>query len=251
MPERVADLFEAELHRRRIPFRRDPDTGRYEVESQGRTLLLWLGNLERDYLRDGDLRRISDFVDAALSCPTRQKSWPECRDAIFLCLERKLVEAGPYREPLTDRVDRVLIDFDSARNLLSHVFPSALTAWNVALPEVTAAALENLARVLLASKLNFHETHGVRLGFVEARIPFKSALILAPNLKQVLSPQLGWPLLAVIPDRDFLIMWDASHHEIVHRVGATVMKEFESAPYPLTTEVLRIDDDGIAAIGAF
>jgi hypothetical protein len=250
-PETAADLFEAELNRRGIPFRREATTGRYEVESHGRILKLSLDNLERGYQRDADSLRISTFLDAALGDPGQQNSWPDCREGLFLCLEAKLVEAGPYRDSLTDRIDQVLVYFDSNRNLLSHVFPSSLATWNLSLSDAKAVALENLAQTLLASKVEFHDTHGVRLGFIGTRIPFKSALILAPNVKQVLSPILGWPLLAVVPDRDFLFLWDAAHPDFANYVGRTVLKEFASAPYPLTTEVLRIDDDGIAPIGAF
>jgi hypothetical protein len=150
----------------------------------------------------------------------------------------------------TDRVDRALIYFDTGRNLVSEIMPTSLTAWGVALPDIVAKAKGNPARMLQASRLQDHESHGMRLGFVETEIPFKTALILAPNLKDVVSPLLGWPLLAVIPDPGFLRMRDASKQDFVRRIGATVTKEFDNASSPLTTEVLRIDD-GIAAFGVF
>jgi hypothetical protein len=249
MCEKVSELFEAELRRRQIRFEPNPEAGVYSIECEGRALQVRLDNLQRGYDLDRDTRRIVTFVDAILSPRSLQRSWPDCRRMIYFCLMGK---AGwPYREAVTEHVDRALVHFDETRNLVSGIFPESLTAWDVAQSEIETAAFENLARILTASKLEHRETHGVRLGFWETSIPFKSALILAPNLKELVAPQLGWPLLAVIPDRDFLFMWDARHHDFVHRVGSTVMKEFERAPHPLTTEVVYIDDDGIRPVGSF
>jgi hypothetical protein len=251
MPKQVADLFEEELRRREIAFQRDPISGRYSIQIFGRTLRISLDNLERGYRDDGDAGQIITFVDAVLSTPAQQKSWPDCRDSVYFALESELAEAGLYRDLLTDRLNRVLVSFNTDKNLLSYVFRSSLTAWNTPFTDIAAAASANLGRALRASTLNIHESHGVRIGFLDAPIPFKSALILAPNLREIVSPQLGWPLLAVVPDRDFLLLWNASHLDLVRYLGGTVIKEFETAPYPLTTEVLQINDGGIMAVGAF
>jgi hypothetical protein len=82
-------------------------------------------------------------------------------------------------------------------------------------------------------------------------IPFKSSLILAPNLKEVTGPALGWPLLAVTPDRDFLYLWDSRHTDFAGRVGAVVVREFTESSYPISPEVFEITDDGIKAVGEF
>jgi hypothetical protein len=92
---------------------------------------------------------------------------------------------------------------------------------------------------------------GLRLGIVTTTLPFKTALIFAPNLKEVVSPALGWPLHAVIPDCDFLYLWDARHTTFMERVGGVVVDQFAKSPHPLTTEIFEISDDGITAIGAF
>jgi hypothetical protein len=63
--------------------------------------------------------------------------------------------------------------------------------------EAAEFAFQNLARELTASKIEFQEIDGVRLGFVSPSILLKASLILAPNLRQEAEPILGWPLLAV------------------------------------------------------
>jgi hypothetical protein len=86
---------------------------------------------------------------------------------------------------------------------------------------------------------------------VETKLPLKSSLILAPNAREVLEPILGWPLLTVAPDRDFLYLWDARHADFAGRLAVVVVREYDSAAYPLSAEVWRMDDGGVCAIGAF
>ena len=126
-----------------------------------------------------------------------------------------------------------------------------LDDWKISLPQLEAAASHNLATALAGAKLAYEDIDGVRLGLVETDLAFKSALILAPNLREVASLVLGWPLHAVIPDRDFVYLWAAQHAHFARRLGGVVVREFTSAPYPLTTEVFEIGDGSIRAIGAF
>jgi len=86
----------------------------------------------------------------------------------------------------------------------------------------------------------------VRLGIIETDLAFKTALI-----REVVSPTLGWPLLAVVPDRDFIYLWPAQHWGFIHRVGEVVVGELTTSPYTLSTEAFEIGDAGIEAIGAF
>ena len=74
--------------------------------------------------------------------------------------------------------------------------------------------------------------------------------ILAPNLQEVASRVLGWPLLAVIPDRDFLYLW-AAQRGISRAASGGWWSGSSRARPPITTEVFEIGDDGIRAIGAF
>ena len=140
------------------------------------------------------------------------------------------------------------------RQYVSHLdcrAASLSNRWQVSLAEVEATAWRNLAAALTAAKLEYEDVDGVRLGFLGTELPIKAALILAPNLREVVSPVLGWPLYAAIPDRDFLYLWASPHRGFLNRVGRAVVKEFTSAPYPITTEVFEISDDGIKPIGAY
>jgi hypothetical protein len=106
-------------------------------------------------------------------------------------------------------------------------------------------------RALSKATVESQDIDGVQLGFISSSLPFKAAFILAPNLREVVSAVLGWPLMAVVPDRDFLYLWPARHADFVQRVGAVVVREYSRASYPISTEVYEITDQRIRAIGAF
>jgi hypothetical protein len=131
------------------------------------------------------------------------------------------------------------------------VSQSNLDDWGVSRDEAGMAASANLSALMAGATLRTQEIGDVTLGFIETGLPFKTALLLAPNLKQISSPALGWPLYAIAPDRDFLYLWAASRPDFIQRVGGVVVREFTTAPYPISTQVFEISDDGISAIGAF
>jgi hypothetical protein len=112
-------------------------------------------------------------------------------------------------------------------------------------------AAKNLAAALNNATVQHKDIDGVQLGHWGTTLPFKTALLLAPNLKEVVAPRLGWPLYAVMPDRDFLFLWDSQQRDFIGRVGRVVIDEFTQAPYPISTEVFGVSDSGIKAIGAF
>jgi hypothetical protein len=253
MADPLALLFEQELVRRGIAFRLDDASERYVIRHAGLDLFVGLDNLRRGYARDGDASRVARFLDSVLATPVGgPESWAEAQANVLFCLEPSgYAEPPPLRVTLSDLVDRVLVHWDASRNTISWISQDQLDDWQVSLTDLSAVASGNLARALAEADVQYTEIDGMRLGWLSSALPFKTALMLAPNLKQVLSPVLGWPLLAVAPDRDFLYLWDAGHDDLLRRVGGVVVKEFKTAAYPLSTEVFRIDDEGISAIGAF
>jgi uncharacterized protein YtpQ (UPF0354 family) len=252
MSDLVASLFEQELKRCGVPCQFDDETQRYRVQHQGRELWVSLHNLARAYDRERDEACVASFVDNLLSVYVEEQSWEEVRRLILFALEPSdYAEPPALRTPISDRVDRVLVVVRAPRQNVSFITPAMVDKWQVSLAEVEATASRNLAAALATAKLEYEDVDGVRLGFLRTELPIKAALILAPNLREVVSPVLDWPLYAVIPDRDFLYLWSTGHRNFIDRVGRTVVKEFTTSPYPITTEVFEIGDDGVKAIGAY
>jgi hypothetical protein len=254
MSDPVSALFEQELTRPGVWFRLDDGSHRYRIEHHGGELLVSLDNLARAYNRDRDESRITFFVDTVLGNRFENRPWPEAQPTILFALEPSdHAEPSDLRTPLSKQVDRVPVVYvaDPSRGTITWITQAMLDDWNISLAELETTASRNLAAALAAAKVAYKDIDGVRLGISETDLAFKTALILAPNLQEVVSPTLGWPLLAVIPDRNFLYLWAVQHRDFMHRVGEVVIREFTSSPYPLTTEVFEIGDVGIVAIGAF
>jgi hypothetical protein len=247
----VRALFEDELRQRGFPFSIDPESGRHAVEIGGARMLVGLENLQRDVVSDGDSGHISRFVDAIIASsdlPEREMS----TERLYWCLESNdYKERGDFCVAISDRVDRVLVHLSSDGRLITWVTPAMLKSLGMSESDAGSKAFANLASALSKATVESQDIDGVQLGFIGTSLPFKTSLILAPNFREVVGAVLGWPLMAVIPDRNFLYLWAARHTDFVQRVGRVVVREYSQAPYPISTEVYEIADQKIRAIGEF
>jgi len=247
----VRTLFEDELQRRGLSFSIDAESGRHAVEVGGGRMLVSLDNLQRDVAGDGDTGRVTRFVDAIVASSSASEGTLSANQ-IFWCLEPSdYKERADFRVELSDRVDRVLVHLSSDGRLVTWITPAMLRSLGMSESDAGARAFTNLARALSEATLEAKDIDGVQLGFIGTPLPFKASLILAPNLREVVGAVLGWPLMAVVPDRDFLYIWGARHTEFVQRVGGVVVREYSKASYPISTEVYEITDQKIRAIGEF
>ncbi|MFX1238849.1 MAG: hypothetical protein ACFFAS_16440 [Promethearchaeota archaeon] len=79
----------------------------------------------------------------------------------------------------------------------------------------------------------------------------KASLILSPNLKERVKSFIEWPILALVPCRDFVYVISEENIDLVEKLGSIVLKEYSQSGYPITTEVLKISDDDINVIGKY
>jgi hypothetical protein len=247
----VRTLFEDELRQRGLPFSIDAESGRHAVEIGGGRMLVSLDNLQRDVAGDGDSGRVSRFVDAIVASSGVSEA-PLSADDLYWCLEPgDYEERADFRVAMSDRVDRVLVHLSADGRLVTWLTPAMLDSLGLSESDAGTRAFTNLGRALSEATIESQAVDDVQLGFIGTPLPFKAALILAPNLRQVVGAVLGWPLMAVVPDRDFLYLWAARHTDFVQRVGEVVVREYSQASYPISTEVYEITDQKIRAIGEF
>ena len=247
----VLALFEEELRQRGFPFSIDAESGRHAVEIGGWRMLVSLDNLKRDVESDGDTGRVPRFVDAVVASAGASEAILSA-DQLYWCLEpSNYEERADYRVAVSDRVDRVLVHLSADERLVTWVTPAMLDSLGLSESDAGAAALTNLGRALGEASVESQDIQGVQLGFIATSLPFKASLILAPNLREVVGAVLGWPLMAVVPDRNFLYLWAQRHTNFVQRVGGVVVREYSQASYPISTEVYEITDREIRAVGEF
>lgn len=122
----------------------------------------------------------------------------------------------------------------------------------VSVEEACSAASINQDRLLDGIEL---ETSGDgdrlnTLGMIPVDPPYKASTIFASTFKKLVETKLGWPVLVLLPCRDFVyVIADGS--PLLDKLGSIVVNEFKTSGYPITTEVLRLSDDGIEALGRF
>jgi hypothetical protein len=244
-------LLEHELRRRGLRFSVDAESGRHAVEIGDGRMLVSLDNLQRDLTRDGDTERVSRLVDAIVAMAGASDAALSL-DRLYWCLEpTDYEEPASFRVAMSDRVDRVLVHLSTDRQLISWVTAQMLDSLRLSETDAGTKAFSNLARALADSSIECKDIDGVALGYINSSLPFKASLVLAPNLRDVTEAALGWPLMAVIPDRNFLYLWAARHADFVQRVGGVVVREYSTAAHPLSTEVYEITDDALCVVGEF
>jgi hypothetical protein len=214
--------------------------------------LISLDNVARDFERDGDEGRIARFVDSVLEVFAPLPPWEQARTSIYWSAEPAHAEIGDtLREQVTETVFRTLVLTDLDEGSVKWLTPSCQKTWAVGLDELREAAATNLDRLLEGKRLEVATARGRKLGMIPVDSVFKASTIFAPRFKQFVSADLGWPVLVVIPCRDFIYVIAEQDQELLGAMGEVVQREFRGSGYPITTEVLRISDDGIKAIGSF
>ena len=237
--------------RRGLPFTIDEESGRHAVKVGDGSTLVCLDNLKRDVASDGDTGRVSRFVDdivASLSAFDTTLS----ADQLYWCLEPSdYKQRADFCVAMSDRVDRVLIHLSSDGRLITWITPAMLSSLGLSESDAGTRAFTNLGRALSKATIESNDIDGVQLGFISTSLPFKTALILAPNFREVVGAVLGWPIMAVVPTRGFLYLWAAQHTDFVQRIGEVVVREYSQTAHPVSTEVYEITDQAIRAIGEF
>ena len=244
----ASPLFEAELRRRGLAFRHRAD-GRYEVSLPTGALLVSVENLSRELRGDeDDVGRVARFTEVVTTATGSHALAPE---RLFWSLEpNDFAEGAPYRVAVSQRTDRILTDYAADASRLGWVTSKDLDACGLSEQDASERAWSNLDVALRAARIQMETVEGAAVIWLETEFPSKASLILAPCLREIVSPHIGWPVLAVVPDRGFVYLWPASRRELIPQFGRVVVGEYRRAPYPLTTEVFEISE-AVEAIGAF
>lgn len=246
------DLFVRAVLARGLKLLGRTDDGRYEVDVAGNVMTVNLDNVARVALRDDDPEAIERFVDATIASTQPLPLWPEARAGVR-CSAEAFASVPP--EVISDRVtedlSRVIAWTDPDEARIRWLTMADLRDWRISPDELLAACDENMDRLLAATPLAVEDVAGTPLGMLETASPFKASLIFSPSFKDKVAVAVGWPVLVVIPCRDFLYAWPAADQAFAARLGHVVVREHQGSGYPLTTEVLRVDDAGIVAIGRF
>lgn len=240
-------LFEAELRLRGVRCARRPD-GRFDVLAPDGNRVVSLAPLGP---RAG-LPEMVRFIEKLLAAPA-VPAWAEARARVYWCVDCGSLSFGDTLfEKVSDRTARVLVlCSDSADARLSWVTEKHLRDWGATADALQQAASANLDRLLVGQRLELDRLGGVRVARVPPSSPLASSVIFAPGFRAFIEPELGWPVLAAVPNRDCLYLVAEADRVQVPRLGPHIRDAFRTGEYPVSTEVLHLSDAGIRAISAF
>jgi len=250
-------LFERQLRRRGIRFAFDEDTETYRIDcADGMEGTISLSNVTRELAGDGDTNRIIQFADNMLVPASYPDDWSKVKHrALWTIQPNTLVRQSHLVFHLSDQTHQVPALWDPQTKQLLMLESHMLLKMSISEEAVAEAANEYLSVELRNAELIVRELEGVKAGFIHCRFPFKAALILAPNLREVAEPILGWP---VIPNRNTLCLFDADDFygvsgifEVMPGLGGWVLDQYELGAYPLSTEIFEISGQGVRAVAEY
>lgn len=151
--------------------------------------------------------------------------------------------------PFSPKLHAVLAWTDPQEQQITWLSEGTRGRWGVGIGEIHHQASRNLDALLQRSEFHVEHVGGTQLGLIETESPFKASLLLAPSLKDVVAAQMGWPIWAIAPCRDFLFLLRDGDEEAIDAVAQVVLHEYDASEQRLSTEVLRVSDEGWGAIG--
>jgi hypothetical protein len=212
-------------------------------------MLVSLDNLDRQLAGDGaDAERVSFFADQLLAVPQMP---PVTAAGLYWFAEpNDYLVAAEIRARVSPQLDRVLVHVSGDGGLIRWVTHAHLEAAGLTAAHATERAWVNLDQAVRQAQVTTLEIAGATVAMLATELPSKASLLLAPALRERIEDVIGWPVLAVAPDRDFVYLWNASRRDLITGSGGVVTREHARAPYPLSTEIFQIGDS-LRAVGAY
>jgi len=211
-----------------------------------------LYNLRREYEQIKEDFCIESFVEAVAHTNDDLPEWDESSKRIYPSLFPSDFNFEDHINfPVTETFNMIIV-YDSGVGK-AWVNEEQLTTWKIDNQALLKAAYANLDKVLDEAILEVDMIENKKLCFFSLEDEtMKSVLILSKKLKNKVSAELGWPIIAVIPVRDFCYLFSERDLDFfTGRIGDTVMNEFENSGYPITIEILKCSDEGIKAVGKY
>jgi hypothetical protein len=225
------------------------DDGRWMISVGGMQILVSLDNLDRQLAVDGaDGEAVAAFTTQVL---TAARLSPVTADRLYWFAEPNDYDvSAEIRAPVSPRLDRVLVHATGDGGLIRWVAHAHLDKAGLTTTDAAERAWANLDLAVRQAQVTTGEIAGAAVAMLATELPSKASLLLAPALREVVEDVIGWPVLAVAPDRDFVSLWNAGRRDLITGIGGVVCREHAQAPYPLSTEIFQISDS-LRAIGTY
>jgi len=141
--------------------------------------------------------------------------------------------SAEIRAPVSPRLDRVLVHVTGDGGLIRWVAHAHLDKAGLTATDAAERAWANLDLAVRQAQVTTGEIAAATVVMLAAtESPSKASLLLAPALREVVEDVIGWPVLAVAPDRDFVILWNAGRRDLITGMGSVVCREYAPGVLP-------------------
>ncbi len=243
------ELFEQEMHQRHIAYAGPAADGRYEVKVAGTKLTVALDNVGREYEREHDPKIISGFVDS-IATIRPAAPWKQARHWLYWKAQPSDFQIGDaVHRPVTGTIILALTVDDPGSPQIVYVTPDMLKTWGTTRAEAGALASQNMDKLLAGKTPELMDVDGRTVGVIPVDSVYHASLVFAPGFKRFITRKLQWPVLVALPCRDFALIISEKDQALLKRLAPVVGKQYRESGYQISTEILRISDSGIKAIG--
>jgi hypothetical protein len=122
-----------------------------------------------------------------------------------------------------------------------------LRRWDVAIDELHARAMINLSEAPSPSIEVYNSPDGSqKFGFVRVEKGAASSYLLYPSLYPIASQQIGRGIVAAIPNRDTIVLFqDSGNYE---QLRDAVMGDYQRSQHAISPQLFRLTPDGVVPI---
>jgi len=255
MQDIIFERFKTQLDNLGLSIDEIDDDGFMHIECGENTLKISLDNVRKSYEQDGTFDHLDNLVNSIKTYLTNTPipGWEISKEKVFLSLYPSDFDYEDFiNEKVTEDFHKYYVYYEDEQYFWLNY--RQLDEWNIDEQEFKNQVDKNMASLLEKSRVEIVETKSkARLAYFETEIDgLKAALLFSKNLKKKVSPLLGFPIYCVLPVRDFCYMFgEKDKDELVNSLGATVLEEYKNSGYEITTEIIKISENGIETIGKY
>jgi len=150
------------------------------------------------------------------------------------------IAAQPF---INDTVILYMIDINGAATPLS---TEQLIRWGVDVDQIDLIARQNLAAFRPELELQLFRSDDASAALFNTGDGYDASRLLLEQLYCKLSPELGGNFLVAIPTRDVFIAFPQQPPQFIERLRKRIDDDFQSLPYPITSDLFLVTLDGVA-----
>lgn len=245
------ELFEQMLVEKKIKIITQNNKN-YIINNGISDLNITIENIEKEYDRYQDPEIVSSFINQILNFQEVPKDWRKASKRIFFSLEPSNQEfENVILEKISEDTNIIPAYVDDNEFGITWITMDMLKGWGVDVNELKKVAKKNMSKLFDSVPIKTLQFNQTPIISFETNSILKASLILSPQLKDKIKAIIEWPILVLVPCRDFIYILSEKNINLVGKLGGIVLKEYSCSGYPLTTEVLKISDQGIVSIGKF